>query len=139
MSNHEEQLQRQFTCEQPGRAAKASMITCEQKMFNKEEHLRTNSLGEKSFVCKYCCRRRPRRSELQNLEEPRAPASGKSSSTIPRLHLFSTIFTISVCFKLLQIGILMVILLALSSFQLSRHTIKPLQIRTLEVPNFPLP
>lgn len=79
MSNQEEQLQRLFTCEQPGRAAKASMITCEQKMSNKEEHLRTNSLGEKSFVC----RRRPRRSELQNLEEPRAPASGKRSSTIP--------------------------------------------------------
>jgi hypothetical protein len=49
MSNQEEELQGLFTCEQPGRTAKASMNTCEQKMSNKERHLRTNSLGEKSF------------------------------------------------------------------------------------------
>jgi hypothetical protein len=42
MSNQEEQLQRLFTCEQPGRAAKASMITCEQKMSNKEERAPEN-------------------------------------------------------------------------------------------------
>jgi len=42
MSNQEEQLQRLFTCEQPGRAAEASMITCEQKMSNKEERAPEN-------------------------------------------------------------------------------------------------
>lgn len=112
MSNQEEQLQRLFTCEQPGRAAKASMITCEQKMSNKEEHLRTNSLGEKSFVCTDTAVDDD--PEDQNSKTLKSHGLLRVENVHPRSRDWTSLnhFHHPVCFKLLQIGILMVILLA---------------------------